>query len=114
MARTNPGTAVTYPIVKFIGPGRIYQLKNLTTGDEIYFDLDLLSGETAVLDLTPGRKTFVSTFRGNLLPLGAVLPGSDVVSFKLIPGSNNISIIIDDATAQALISHPIRFLSYDG
>ena len=114
MSRNNAGTAVTYPIVRFVGPGRIYQLLNNTTGDEIYFDYTLQTGETAVLDLRKGVKTFVSSFNGNLYPRGAVLPGSDVATFKLIPGQNDISVYIDDDTALALIEYEERYLSFDG
>lgn len=109
---TNNGSATTYPIFKATGPGRIYHLINHTTGDEIYFDLTLNSGEEVILDLRPGKKTFVSTFRGNIIH--TILPGSDVATFRLTPGENNISILVSDASATAFLTWDERHWSADG
>lgn len=109
---TNSGTAKTYPIFKATGPGRIYALENFTTGEAIYFDLELESGETVTLDLRPGKKTFTSTFRGNVID--KILEGSDTETFHLVPGENDISILIDDATATASMVWDERHWSFDG
>jgi len=87
----------TYPILYLTGPGLIYQVKNYTTGQAIYFDnFTLLAGENVKIDLRPGKKTFISSYRGNIGRY--VLDGSDI-DFKLIPGNNNVSVLITGGTA---------------
>jgi hypothetical protein len=93
------GSAMAYPIIKFIGPGILYQLKNYSTNQSIFFNLTLLAGETAVLNLDPFRPSFVSSFRGDIWG-SAILPGSDL-DFKLMPGTNNISTYIYGSTSAA-------------
>jgi hypothetical protein len=107
---TNNGTAIAYPILNASGPGRLYQLVNYTTKDKIYFDLVLNSGETIALNLK--EKTFTSSFRGNIVD--TILPSSNLATWKLIPGSNNISLYLDDSTASATIEWTDRLWSLDG
>lgn len=109
---TNEGTAKAYPIITASGPGRISHLLNYTTGKYIYFDLVLNSGEEVTLDLRPGRKTFVSDFRGNILR--TVRPGSNLADWFLLPGDNNVVFMIDDSTASATIEFKKRYWSLDG
>lgn len=82
------GSAQVYPKITFTGPGTLAQLKNYTTGKSILFNLTLLAGETAILDLNPMRMSFVSSFRGNIF--NSILPGSNL-DFELLPGTNNVS-----------------------
>lgn len=96
---TNSGSADAYPIYEFTGPGKLYQLTNYTTGDALYFNLTLLSGETARLDLRPGNLSFVSSFRGDIS--GTILPGSSFGSWHLAPGANNASAYIGGTTSGA-------------
>lgn len=84
----NAGSMVTYPVFHFTGPGAFYQLKNYTNGKLIIPNLSLLAGETAVLDLNPGRISFISSFRGSIID--TLLKGS-MLNFELMPGVNNIS-----------------------
>jgi hypothetical protein len=84
----NVGSATAYPKVIFTGPGSLAQLKNYTTGKSIFFNLSLLAGEVATLNLDPANLSFISTFRGNIL--STILPGSNL-DFELLPGTNNIS-----------------------
>jgi len=93
---TNNGSAKTYPIITITGPGPVYKITNHTTGDEINFNLTLVAGETATLDLRPGHKTLISTFRGNII--NTILQGSNVGSFRLDPGSNDVSILAPGCT----------------
>lgn len=109
---TNQGTATAYPILRVTGPGRLYEIANYTIDSAIYFDLELQSGEEVTLDLRPGKKTLISTFRGNIIH--AILEGSDVQGFRLIPGGNDISIYIDNATAVAHMTWENRHWSIDG
>jgi len=92
------GSATAYPQIIFTGPGSVYQLKNYTTGRAIYFNLTLLAGDIATLNLDPNGITFTSKFRGNLM--NTILPGSDL-SWSLEPGSNNISSFMYGSTAAA-------------
>lgn len=92
------GSASAYPIIRFIGPGTLYQLKNYTTGKAIYFNYTLLAGETAVLNLDPQNPSFVSSFNGDIWT--AILPGSDT-DFMLAPGANNISTYLYGGTTAA-------------
>lgn len=93
---TNTGTADAYPIFEFLGPGTVYQLTNTTTGDALYFNLTLLTGERATLDLRPGNLSFVSTFRGDIA--GTILPGSGFGSWHLAPGANTVSAFISSVS----------------
>lgn len=96
---TNAGSALTYPIFLFVGPGTLHQLTNYTSGFNMFFDLTLLAGETAVLDLIPSRIRFTSSFRGNLLN-NAILKGS-MLNFPILPGSNNLSFFMYENTTGA-------------
>lgn len=108
----NGGTANAYPVLRGTGPGRFYQVVNYTTGEGLYFNLDLQDGEEVTLDLRPGKKTFNSSFRGNII--NTILEGSDVEEFHLIPGENSISLFIDDATAEAYLEWSEFHWSFDG
>jgi hypothetical protein len=111
---SNAGSASVYPKVTFTGPGTVWQLKNYTTGKGIYFDLTLLAGETAVLNLDPTAISFVSSFRGNIL--STILPGSDL-NFELLPGANNVSSYIYGGTTAAsaiVMSWRDQYWSLDG
>ncbi len=92
------GTADVYPQIKFTGPGILWAITNYTTGKSLYFNnYTLLAGETATFTHDPaGGITFISSFYGNIL--GKILPGSDVTTFGLIPGTNNIVPFIESAT----------------
>jgi hypothetical protein len=94
----NIGSATAYPKITFTGPGTTYQLKNYTTGKSIFFNLTLLAGETAVLDLNPQRVSFTSSFRGNIL--NTILPGSNL-NWELLPGANNVSAFMYGSTTAA-------------
>lgn len=88
---SNVGSAAVYPKVVMTGPGTVSQLKNYTTGKAIYFDLALLAGEVATLNLDPLNISFTSSFRGNIM--STILPGSDL-NWELQPGANNVSSFI--------------------
>lgn len=88
----NNGPSDAYPVIEILGPGTVYQIKNYSTGEALYFNLVLNAGERAILDLTPGRIRFGSNFRPNLL--GNILPGSALATFRLVPGTNAVSVFI--------------------
>jgi hypothetical protein len=110
-AVTNIGTANAWPIITFTGPGRLYHLINYTTGKRIDFNVTLMDGETLTLDLRPGHKTFVSSYRGNLINL--VLPG-DLTTWALAPGANSIAAWVDDASAAGSLGYYPSYWSFDG
>jgi hypothetical protein len=95
----NLSTTYSFPVISFLGPGTLYQLKNYTTGDTIYFNLTLFAGETAILNLTPGQVSFISSLRGPLT--NVFLPGSNQNSFRVAPGVNYISCFIAGTTSAA-------------
>lgn len=113
---TNLGTQQTYPRITINGPSSPIStspsmIVNTTTGKAIYFNLNLLQGEQAVLDLTPGAITFTSSLRGNIL--NTILPGSDLSTFSLIPGTNSIAVLSPSA-ASVLMTWPVVHYSIDG
>jgi hypothetical protein len=98
-AIVNAGTANAVPTFIFTGPGQMYNLVNNTTGKNIYFNYLLLAGETATLVLDPTALTFTSNFTGNVL--NKILPGSDLATFNLVPGTNSLSCLISGTTTGA-------------
>jgi hypothetical protein len=109
---TNSGTAKTYPIIKFTGPGLIRQIVNNTTSKEIFFNnLTLLPDEVVTMDLRPDKLTMISTFRGNVK--GYLVGGSNL-DFPLIPGENKIATFIDGTTAVASMQWKKMIHSIDG
>jgi hypothetical protein len=90
------------PIFKIVGPGKIWQIKNFTTGQALYFDgLTLLTGETVTIDLSTSNKTFISSFRGNI---GNYVLDSSDIDFVLAPGTNNVSAYLTGDAASSKIT----------
>jgi hypothetical protein len=85
---TNSGSVPAAPILTAVGPGSVESIVNWTSGKALYFDLTLQDGETLTIDLTPGSVSVTSSVRGNLG--GSVLSGSDLASWRLLPGANTI------------------------
>lgn len=96
----NTGAAQAYPILfsrnTGSGTARIYQFVNTLTNDSLFFDLTLLPGEEITLDLTPGARSFTSSFQGNVF--GNILPGSNIATWSLLSGTNYISFFTDSDT----------------
>lgn len=85
---TNNSTHAAYPKFVFSGYGRLFLVRNLTTGKEIQFNYVVKAGETVTLDLTPGSISFINDAGLNLQ--GYILPGTDLQTFALQPGTNVI------------------------
>jgi hypothetical protein len=102
----NTGASDAYPVfsVRNVGAGtvRMFQLVNTLTSDGIYFNLTLQPGEEATLDLTPGQRSFTSSYRGNVF--GNILPGSNIATWRLAPGTNYVSCFTDTHPNNAQIS----------
>jgi hypothetical protein len=75
-------------------------LENQTTGQRVLFDLDILDGETVLVDLRQGLQRATSDFRGNVI--AGVLPGSDLL--ELLPGDNRIAFMAEDTDTPTEIS----------
>lgn len=93
---SNSGTKAA-PIFTIVGPGQIWKLVNFTTGKTIFFNnLTLSTGETVTIDLTPGKISVTSSFRGNIMY--TVANGSHLSSFALLNGNNNIAVYVYGST----------------
>lgn len=112
---TNNGTAHTFPVITACAPAssstQLFHLANFTTGESIYFNITLAAGEVATLDLRPGKKTFSTNFRPNVI--GTILPVSDLATFKLLPGSNTVSFFTGGGAATTKISWTARYWGID-
>jgi hypothetical protein len=97
---SNNSSTKSNPIFVFTGPGKLWSIKNYSTGKAIYFtNLTLQAGEKAWLDLRPGQIRFWSSWRPNLLY--AVSPGSNLSDFTLLPGDNHVACYIFGSTSAA-------------
>jgi hypothetical protein len=81
------------PIFVINGPGKLKSIINETTGDAIYFNYDMIEGESLVLDLTQPLFTLISNYRGNLRSI--INPNSTISSFNLTGESMAISVNLD-------------------
>lgn len=96
----NQGNVDAFPriaIENVDGTGRginLYQIRNETTGREIVFDptLGIRDGERITINLTPTIKSVMSSLRGEIFEL--VLPSSDLATFALQPGNNDVSLYV--------------------
>jgi hypothetical protein len=115
---TNAGTASAWPVLTVTAPVnaaaliRMHQMVNLTSGEHLYFNLVLQPGEILTVDLRPDQKTVTSSFRGNVL--GALVPGSTLATWRLVPGDNLVSLFVDNDTASATLTWYERHWSIDG
>jgi hypothetical protein len=94
------------------GTARLYQLLNTTTNNGIYFNYVMQPGESALLTLQPGARSFQSSAQGNIF--GQILPGSNLASFGLLPGTNYVSFFADNDSLEASFFWTPRSWSADG
>lgn len=107
---TNPGTAESYPLLYFVGPGSLYFIENQTTGKRIYLNLTLLNLEEIFIDT--GKGTIKSATRGDIYY--TLVPGSDFHSFTILPGENKIAtFLVKDVGAQGGIYFTPQHWSID-
>jgi hypothetical protein len=102
---TPTSTTDTYPVFTFIGPSSascvLRWLENQSTGQRLYFNLTVLSGETITISLTPGQKRVTSDWRG--LIQDQPLVNSDFSNWHLLPGANTISAFVTGTTTAAVM-----------
>jgi hypothetical protein len=112
----NDGMGEAYPTFKALNTGagtaRIYQLVNTLTGDGLYFNYSMLPGEELTLITRPGERTFTSSFFGNVF--NSFLPGSNIASFRLLSGTNYISLYCDSSNVTTSFYWQSRHDSIDG
>lgn len=107
---TNPGTTAVFPVIYASGQGTLKYISNIKTGQEIFFDLTIFSGEEVFIDFSTG--TIRSTTRGNLLY--TLMPGSEIRSVYLLPGENQFSVLMDnDVTPTMQIGFQLQDWSAD-
>ena len=115
----NEGTAKTYPKFTISRSGgttaKLQSIRNLTTGHALLFDWPLQDGEIVTIDLTPGQKQINSTVTPNAID--KLLASSDLGSFCMDPGENEITLYISSVgspTLTALIQWETQFATLDG
>jgi hypothetical protein len=110
------GMAESYPTLRVFNraavTSRVYQLLNTTTGDGLWFNYIMQPGEIVTLTTTPGNRSFTSSVRGNIF--GAILGGSNIASWRLLPGTNTVSFLADNPSVQADLFWTPRSSSIDG
>lgn len=103
---TNAGDVDTWPTYTVTGPCDVTWL-NLTTGEQFEV-LGLVSGDTLVIDTTPGTRTV----KINGLPAyGRLSPGSTLL--RLVRGANTIAVRLAGATGatSAEMAYSPRYLT---
>jgi hypothetical protein len=113
----NQSMAESYPVVYMrnnaVGTTtRIYQLLNDTTNDKLYFDLELAPNEELTINMTPGRRSITSSFRGNMI--SSLLTGSNLATWRLAPGTNWVSFLGNNSNLQTNIYWRPRHWAIDG
>jgi hypothetical protein len=98
---SNSGSHITYPIIRIQRVGgtscNLRWIRNETTHQTIRCNYSLLLGETLTIDLTPGDRHVTSDYFGDVWR--AVLRGSDLATFGLIGGTNQITVFCSEVGA---------------
>ena len=112
----NTGMTEAYPVLRVrntgAGTARLYQFLNTTTNDAISFNLITYPGEYLTLNLTPGNRAFTSSTRGNMV--SSILGGSNLATWRLLPGTNWLSFFASDANVRAEVFWRPRHWAVDG
>lgn len=110
------GTWVEYPIVTLTGPYNSATITNQATGVSIFMSVPIGSGETRIIDLTPGEQSIVDGSGNNKFSdLG---PTSNLVNFNLRPdpevagGLQEITVTMPGGTvdSSAILSYRNRYI----
>jgi hypothetical protein len=90
-----------YPTIVVQGPAQNLVIENLTTDERLQLDYTIPAGAVVTLDLTYAHKTVTMTGGVNLL--GYLTPDSDLASFHLEPGINQLDISATGVNLQTYI-----------
>jgi hypothetical protein len=112
----NQGMADAYPViymrnVSTTNTRRVWSLVNNTTNDELYFDLLMFPQEEVTINTTPGRRSITSSQRGNMI--SSLLTGSNLATWRLIPGTNWVSSMAQSSILTNIYWRP-RHWAIDG
>jgi hypothetical protein len=113
---TNSGDGLGYPSfsVEWLGTGtsvQIEYLENVTTGARIWLNYSLYIGEKLTINFQPGMEDIISSFYGSVPR--AVLRGSDMGEFFLLPGSNTIALFVSEAGSPSVEADLVWTPAYD-
>jgi len=106
----NVGSAQVNPEIYILGPATLKWIENQTTKVRLYADLEILQNEEVLIKFAEGKME--STVRGDLSY--ALLPGSDMRNFQILPGNNVIAAFMtDDVAAQMQLYYEPRHWGAD-
>lgn len=89
------------------GPGKLTEISNQTYGLSLYFDYNILPGETLNVDLTTSPATVISSLNGDIST--EMLPASTPGAFKLFPGENSIIVKVTWNTVSSVTLFAIQY-----
>lgn len=97
-------SASVNPVIRVRGPGKLYYIKNNTTGKKIEFSngMEIAADETITIDTRVRAPTVYSSSGKNRIT--QLVAGSNLASFQLINGTNTVSVLIDSLTANGAVS----------
>lgn len=101
------GDVPVAPVLTITGPGRPYACINEGTGQVFYFtNIILATGEVLTVDF--GKRTIRSNRQVDSL-LGRMVAGSNLATWRLVPGANQVSLYVENALATASLSYNERY-----
>lgn len=113
---TYTGTWMSYPTIEITGPIIEPKITNESTGEVIYLNYDVESGEVVTITLEFGNKSVSSDVRGNII--GTVDSISDLATFHIAPdpevadGINTLNVTGGgaDGTTEVDIKYYTRYI----
>lgn len=112
---SNEGNVPAFPQIVYYRSGGasalIETLRNERTGKELLYNYSLLNGESLITDLTPTKKSVISSFFGSRLD--AVLPNSDFGAWSLLPGNNDVTTFVPVSGGPVLTAYLLWRDVYD-
>lgn len=113
---TNNGSVLSFPKIYFNRSGGtsavIKTLRNEDYGKEILLDYSMVDGETIIIDLKPQNQSVISSFFS--ASSEAVLSNSDLGSWWLAPGDNDITSFVDVTGAPTITAWMEWRTAYNG
>ena len=109
MVETNSGEVLSWPVWELHGPFTYAKMAHSDTGEEFEITATKVEGEIIDIDTRTLFKTVVDRATGDNL-WGLVSPGGEM--FPIVPGVNNMTVSMNDATAasKVVLNYTPRFL----